>query len=189
MSTTHSIPEHSKEILQLLMRGYQFSRSDRSHAKQAPLYHVLTTRFDFFDRECTVWGYALVNDDGVIFIEDDERELSNEEKQTVVVLWLYVDLALEQGISWADLTRRPIAWRDFAWFQEGYGADYLTSVKITSLDDINALWTNMERKGLLVYRKDSQTVTLRDPAERIINKAIDIHKHFRQQEVSHGNHE
>ena len=47
----------------------------------------------------------------------------------------------------------------------------------------------MERKGLVVYRKDSQTVTLRDPAERIINKAIDIHKHFRQQEVSHGSHE
>lgn len=187
MSRQDTIPARSTDIIQRLMRGYQFSPSDRTDAKLAPLYHTLKEHYAFFERHFAIAGMVLCNDDGVILLENDEKELSTEEKQSVVVLWLFVDLSLERGDTWSNLVTRAISWRDLPWFQAGYGELYLSQVNIADLDDIANVWSSMQRKGLVAYRSGSDTVSLRAPAERIINKALDIQKHYRQQsEDAHG---
>ncbi len=181
MSHQAANPAHSTAIIQRLMRGYQFSPSDRTDTALAPLYHSLTSAYAFFERHFATAGMVLCNDDGVILLENDEKELSNEEKMSVVVLWLFVDLSLERGDTWSNLINRPVSWRDLPWLQTGYGEMYLSQVKITDLDHIADVWVSLQRKGLVTYRSENNTVTLRAPAERIINKALDIQKHYRQQ--------
>lgn len=165
------------------MRGYQFSPSDlRAGDDIARMYETLDRQFAWFHAHLAASGLNLIRDGGVILLEKDARELSKEERQTVVALFLLADLWLEQRRSSSDLFVLPVRWRDLPWFREGYGRDYLEQVGISDLDDLERLWEQLERRGMLTYHKTTMTLTLRDPAGRIIALARRVHQQLRADE-------
>jgi hypothetical protein len=164
-------PPHSTTIIKRLLSGYQFSASDQHHAELAGAYAALCKSATYFTHYFALADMHLCDDEGVFFIEKPSSELSEDEKQTIVIIYLLVDLTLEQGRSPAELYNSPIGWEKLDWFRDGYGYEYLTQVKISDLDDIHEQWKSMKRRGIVEYHPDSRVVTLRRPAERIVNMA------------------
>ncbi|MBP1466190.1 hypothetical protein EYB53_010780 [Candidatus Chloroploca sp. M-50] len=176
------VPPHSAEICQRLLRGYQFSRSDLSSGDLGPLYAELDDRFVWFQNHLAASGFSLVRDGEVMLLEKEQKELTNEERQTVVTLFLLSDLWLEQGGSYADLFSMPMRWFDLSWLRDGYGREYLAQVGIQDLDTIEDLWRRIARKGFVTYHPETRTLTLRDPAARILTMARRLHQHLRSAE-------
>lgn len=167
----------SQDICQRLLRGYQFSDSDLFAAGDAELYTLLDQRFEQFRSILAAVGYTLKREDNVIFLENEDKALSNEEKQTIVILFLLVDLWLERGKPYNDLFQLPAPWRDMDWFRDGYGREYLSQVGVEA-NDFNAiedLFRRIARKGMVEYDAETGTVMLRRPAERLLNMARRIH--------------
>lgn len=159
------------------MRGYQFSLSDSQEANEIDdLYNILHEHFAWFQAILAAVGFSLIRDSDVIFLADDQKDLSVEEQQTVVALFLLVDLWTERGKSYSQLFDTPIAWADLDWFRDGYGREYLLQVQITELQQIEVLWSRIKRKGLIDYQSDHRLIRLRRPAERIIVLARRIHQ-------------
>lgn len=179
-----SLPK-SQEICRKLLSGYQFSESDLASTATEELYVILDRHIDQFRHHLDVVGFALTRDDGVILLEKDDKVLSTEEKQTVVVLYLLVDLWLEKGKSFNDLFQLNIPWTELDWFRDGYGKEYLAQVGIGVRDDqaIEELFKRLQRKGIVNYNVDTRTVTLRRPAERLFNMARRIHQHIKPKET------
>ena len=123
-------------------------------------------------------GFTLSRDHSVIFLEKESKHLSQEEKQTMVVLFLLTDLWLEKGKSFGDLFQLSVPWSELDWFRDGYGREYLGQVGIESGDDgaLEHLFRRLSNKGLLEYSAESRTLTLRRPAERLINMARRLHR-------------
>jgi hypothetical protein len=169
-------PHRSADICQRLLRGYQFSPSDRSSDDLGDLYSVLDERFDWFQAHLAAVGFSLARDGDVILLEKEQKELTGEERQTIVVLFLLGDLWFEQGGSYHDLFSLPIRWADLDWLRDGYGRDYLAQIGIQELDAIEELWRRIARKGLVTYDVETRTLTLRDPAARILTMARRIHQ-------------
>lgn len=169
----------SAEICQRLLRGYQFSPSDQSLDDLSDLYTSLDTHFDWFQAHLAASGFSLVRDGGIMLLEKDDKALTEEEKQTVVVLFLLGDLWFEKGGNYQDLFSMPVPWRDLDWFRDGYGGEYLTQVKIEDLDDIERLWRSLNRKGLVSYRPETGALMLREPSARIFTLARRIHQRLR----------
>lgn len=168
------------------MSGYQFSESDLYDPATEELYTTLEQNFDQFQHYLEVVGFTLVRDDGVILLEKGDKVLSGEEKQTIVVLFLLVDLWLEKGKSYNDLFQLSIPWAELDWFRDGYGKEYLAQVGIGANDDmaIEDLFNKrLHRKGLVNYNIDARTVTLRKPAERLYNMARKIHQQMKPKET------
>jgi len=173
----------SQDICQKLLRGYQFSASDLSSSENSVLYTLLKKHFKQFQDVLAMIGYRLKEDNDVLLLENEHKALSNEEKQTVVVLFLLVDLWLEKGKPYPDLFQLSVPWRDLDWFRDGYGKEYLAQVGIEVADGgaIEKLFRRIARKGLLEYHTETSTLRLRDPAERILNEARHIHAQMQQQ--------
>ncbi len=172
-------PARSPEICQRLLRGYQFSASDQRLDELGALYAILDDHFAWFQEHLAASGFSLVRDGAVILLEKEQKELTGEEKQTIVVLFLLADLWFEQGGSYQDLFSMPIRWDTLGWLRDGYGRDYLLQVEIQSLDQIEELWRRLVRKGLLSYQPDTRTLTLREPAARILTIARRLHQQLR----------
>ncbi|MGE0083542.1 MAG: hypothetical protein AB7S75_03895 [Desulfococcaceae bacterium] len=115
-------------------------------------------------------------------MEKNDKSMSSEEKQTVVVLFLLTDLWMEKGRTFSDLFQLRISLTDQDWFRDGYGKEYLLQVDIKNISDIEDLFKKISRKGLADYFAESQTLTLRKPAERIINMARQIHLQIKKKE-------
>ena len=98
------------------------------------------------------------------------------------MLFLLGDLWFEQGGSYADLFSLPIRWADLDWLRDGYGRDYLAQAGLHDLDAIEELWRRIARKGLVTYDAETRTLTLRDPAARILTVARRIHQRLRAAE-------
>lgn len=146
------------------------------------MYEILNEQFAWFRAYFEAQGLRLLRDRSVILLEkEDTRELSKEERQAVVALFLLVDLWLEQQQSYSDLFALPIRWRDLAWFRDGYGREYLEQAGITEFDDLEGVWKRLDTRGLVTYRSDTMTVTLREPANRIIALARHVHHTLRAQ--------
>lgn len=177
-----SPPPKSADICQRLLRGYQFSPSDQAIDDLSVLYALLDEHFAWFQSHLAASGFTLVRDGGIILLEREQKGLTGEEQQAVVVLFLLGDLWFEKGGSYQDLFSLPIAWADLDWLRDGYSREYLTQVDISSIDDIERLWRGLSRKGLVSYRPESRTVTLRDPAARIFTLARRIHQRLRAAE-------
>ncbi len=174
-----SPPPKSADICQRLLRGYQFSPSDQSIDDLSDLYALLDEHFAWFQSHLAASGFTLVRDGGIILLQREQKDLTGEEKQAVVVLFLLGDLWFEKGGSYQDLFSMPVAWAELDWFRDGYSREYLIQVDIESIDDIERLWRTLSRKGLVNYRPDSRTVTLREPAARIFTLARRIHQRLR----------
>lgn len=172
-------PPQSAEICQRLLRGYQFSPSDQRHDDLAPLYAILDEQFAWFQQHLAASGFSLVRDGSVILLEKEQKELTSDEKQTVVVLFLLADLWFEQGGSYQDLFSLPIAWHTLGWLRDGYGRDYLAQVDISDTDAIEELWRRLVRKGLVTYHLETRTLTLREPAARVLTLARRLHQQLR----------
>ena len=166
-------PEETARIIQILLRGYQFSDSDLFKPGYDRWYNILDRHFDWFREHLRLSGFTLSRDHSVIFLEKENKLLSLEEKQAVVVLFLLTDLWLEKGKSFGDLFQLSVPWTELDWFRDGYGREYLGQVGIETGDDgtLEQLFRRLSNKGLLEYGADSRTLTLRRPAERIINMA------------------
>lgn len=175
-------PAKSAEICQRLLRGYQFSPSDQSLDDLSDLYTTLDTHFDWFQAHLAASGFSLVRDGGIVLLEKDDKALTDEEKQTVVVLFLLGDLWFEKGGNYHDLFSMPVPWTELDWFRDGYGGEYLAQVKFEGLDDIERLWRSLNRKGLVSYRPETRALTLREPATRIFTLARRIHQRLRKAE-------
>lgn len=117
----------------------------------------------------------------MIFLEKADKALSNEEKQTIVVLYLLADLWVENRKTYQDLFTIKIPWKTIDWFREGYGKEYLIQVGIESQDfaTIENLWSKLARKGLVNIDSQSSMITLRKPAERLLNQARRIHQQMK----------
>lgn len=178
------IPDFATEIIKRLYSGYQYSPSDADHREYAPHYQSLTTHRDYFVRYLAVADMQLSEEDGVFFIEKRSGDLTKEERQTIVVIYLFVDLFLEQGRTPGDMYTQLCNWEKLEWFRDGYGYEYLKQVGITTLDDIHDLWQSLIRRGIVDYNEERRLVTLRRPAERIVQMAL----RFRQQHYE-ANHE
>lgn len=177
-------PPKSADICQRLLRGYQFSPSDQAIDDLGDLYTLLDEHFAWFQAHLAASGFTLVRDGGIILLEREQKELTSEEKQAVAVLFLLGDLWFEQGGSYQDLFSMPIAWANLDWFRDGYSREYLIQVDIGASDDIERVWRTLGRKGLVIYRQETRTVTLREPAARIFNLARRIHQRLRAGEES-----
>ncbi|WP_129630829.1 condensin complex protein MksE [Candidatus Oscillochloris fontis] len=175
-------PPRSAEIFQRLLRGYQFSASDHASDDLGPLYTVLDDRFIWFQDHLAAMGFSLVRDSEVILLEKEQKEITNEERQIVVAIFLLSDLWLEQGGSYQDLFTMPIRWADLNWLRDGYGREYLAQVSLQDLDSLEDLWRRMVRKGFVTYNNETRTLTLRDPAARILTMARRIHQSLRSTE-------
>jgi hypothetical protein len=175
-------PPRSAEICQRLLRGYQFSPSDHSSDDLGPLYTVLDERFAWFQEQMGTMGFSLVHDGEVMLLEKEQKELTNEERQAVVALFLLGDLWLEQGGNYQDLFSMPIRWADLGWLRDGYGREYLAQSGLQDLDAIEELWRRIARKGLVAYDAETRTLTLRDPAARILTMARRLHQRLRAAE-------
>jgi hypothetical protein len=175
-------PPRSAEICQRLLRGYQFSPSDHASDDLGPLYAVLDERFAWFQEQLATMGFSLVRDGEVMLLEKEQKELTNEERQAVVALFLLGDLWLEQGCSYQDLFSMPIRWADLNWLRDGYGREYLAQAGLQDLDAIEDLWRRIARKGLVSYDAETRTLTLRDPAARILTMARRLHQRLRAAE-------
>ena len=175
------IPPRSAEICQRLLRGYQFSPSDQSSDDLSPLYDLLDERFAWFQAHLAATGFTLVRDGEIILLEKEQKELTKDEQQTVVALFLLADLWLEQGGSYQDLFSAPVRWAELDWQRDGYSREYLAQVGLDS-DALEDLWRRIARKGLLRYESESRTLTLRDPAARILTLARRLHQRLRAAE-------
>lgn len=173
------IPPRSAEICQRLMRGYQFSPSDQTSDDLGHLYTILDERFNWFQAHLEALGFSLMRDAEIILLEKEQKDLTHEERQTVVAVFLLSDLWLEQGGSYQDLFTIPIRWADLDWLRDGYGREYLAQVGFQDVDAIEDLWKRIARKGLLYYDADTRTITLRDPAARILTVARRLHQRLR----------
>ena len=162
----------------------QFSESDAFSAENSDLYETLYKNFNWFQNHLAAIGFSLQRDDGVIFLEKADKALSNEEKQTIVVLYLLADLWLEGGKAYYDLFTIKIPWKTVDWFREGYGREYLIQVGIENQDlaTIENLWSKLARKGLVEIDSQSGMITLRKPAERLLNLARRIQQHMKAKE-------
>lgn len=178
-------PPQNQEICQRLFRGYQFSPSDRDNRDLEPLYLSLQEHFVWFQEHLGDVGFILQRDDDIMFLEKEGKELGDEERQAVVVLYLLADLWYQKGRSYNDLYQLPIVWSELEWFRDGYGKEYLAQVKIADGDfeAIEDVFGKMARKGFVLYRANTSTVTLRKPADRIITMAVAIH---RQRQTANG---
>jgi len=177
-------PEETEKIIQLLLRGYQFSDSDRYRQGYDHWYAILDREFEWFRRHLSLSGFVLAREKDVIFLEKGNKLLSQEEKQSVVVLFLLADLWLEKGKSYADLYQMNIPWSEHDWFRDGYGREYLSQVGIErgNETDLESLFKRLANKGFLEYNADSQTLTLRNPCERLINMARQLHQQINPEE-------
>ncbi len=177
-------PKETEKIIQLLLRGYQFSGSDRYRQGYDTWYGILDREFDWFRTHLSLDGFVLMREKDVIFLEKGTKSLSQEEKQTVVVLFLLADLWLEKGKSYADLYQINIPWSDLDWFRDGYGREYLSQVGIERGNEValESLFKRLANKGFLEYNPDTQTLTLRNPSERLINMARHLHQHINADE-------
>ncbi|MBP8002398.1 MAG: hypothetical protein KA314_28645 [Chloroflexi bacterium] len=179
-------PDNCQEITSRLLRGYQFSESDRDSRDWAALYTTLKTNFTWFQIHLGYFGFSLQSDEDVFFLEKEGKVLSSEEKQTVVVLYLLADLWMEKGKTYGDLFELHIPWRDLDWFRDGYGREYLAQVGLEATDGISKiedLWQRLSNKGLVAYYPTTSTITLRRPAERLLNMARRIHNQLTAQET------
>lgn len=171
-------PEDTHKIIQILLRGYQFSDADLYKQSHDRLYTILDRHFEWFRDHLALSGFSLIREKQVIFLEKENKILTQEEKQAVVVLFLLTDLWLEKGKSYADLFQINIPWTEIDWFRDGYGREYLSQVGIE--DDNNSslelLFKRLANKGFLEYNADSRTLTLRRPSERLINMARQLHQ-------------
>lgn len=148
------------------------------------MYDILNEHFGWFRAYFEAQGLRLLRDgdESVILLEkDDTRVLSKEERQALVALFLLADLWLEQQHSYRDLFTLPVPWRRLAWFRDGYGREYLEQVEITEIDELESVWKRLDARGIVTYRPDTMTVTLREPANRIITLARHIHHTVRAQ--------
>lgn len=173
-------PPRSQDICQRLLRGYQFSSSDLQRPETAELYTVVNEQFAWFQSHLAAVGFTLQRDDGIILLQKDGKELSGEEQQTIVVLYLLADLWLEAGKSYRDLFQMPVAWTELDWFRDGYGKEYLAQVGIAAGDHdaIEEVLRKIARKGLVYYTVDTRMVMLRKPAERLYTLARAVHQHL-----------
>ncbi len=131
-------------------------------------------------------GFTLLKDDDVIFLEKENKVLNNEEKQTIVILFLLTDLWMEKGKAYNDLFVLYNPWTELDWFRDGYGKEYLHQVGLEENDlaIIEDIFKKLERKGIVSYRVDTQTILLRRPAERIINLARKIYNQMKAKDSS-----
>ncbi len=127
-------------------------------------------------------GFTLIRDDGVIFLEKEEKDLSKEEMQTIVILFLLVDLWMEKGKAYSDLFQVAVPWPELDWFRDGYGREYLAQVGIEDQDTIEEAFRKIAGKGLVEYNLVARKVRLRKPAERLITLARKIHKQIKTEE-------
>lgn len=177
-------PEDSQKIIQILLRGYQFSDTDLYKQGHDRLYTILDRHFEWFREHLSLSGFSLIREKQVIFLEKENKLLSQEEKQAVVVLFLLTDLWMEKGKSYADLFQVNIPWAELDWFRDGYGKEYLSQVGIESDSDssLELLFKRLANKGYLEYNADSRTLTLRRPSERLINMARQLHQQINANE-------
>ncbi len=166
-------PEETARIVQILLRGYQFSDNDLFKQDYDRWYNILDRHFDWFREHLRLSGFSLTRDHQVIFLEKENKLLSQEEKQAVVVLFLLTDLWLEKSKSYGDLFQLSIPWSELDWFRDGYGKEYLNQVGIDSDSDgaLEQLFRRLANKGFLEYNAEARTLTLRRPSERLINMA------------------
>ncbi len=178
------LPQETQKIIQSLLRGYQFSDSDLLRQGHDRLYAILDQRFDWFREHLALSGFTLCRENQVIFLEKENKILSQEEKQSVVVLFLLTDLWLEKGKSYADLFQLSIPWSELDWFRDGYGKEYLSQVGIDSDNDgaLEQLFKRLANKGFLEYNDEARCLTLRRPAERLINMARRLHQQIKARE-------
>jgi hypothetical protein len=169
------LPSRSADICQRLMRGYQFSPSDLSSDDLRAQYAILDQHFEWFKQHLEGSGFSLIRDGEIILLEKEQKELSNEERQTIVALFLLGDLWLEKGGSYQDLFTMPIRWAELDWQRDGYSRDYLIQAGLQDTDGIEELWRRMSRKGLVWHDAETRTITLRDPAGRILAMARRLH--------------
>lgn len=171
-------PEETRKIIQILLRGYQFSDSDLFKQGYDHCYNILDRHFDWFRDHLALSGFTLAREKQVIFLEKENKLLSQEEKQSVVALFLLTDLWLEKGKRYADLFQLNIPWSELDWFRDGYGKEYLSQVGIEGNDDstLEQLFKRLANKGFLEIDTDARTLTLRRPAERLINMARRMHQ-------------
>lgn len=179
------VPEETQKIIQILLRGYQFSDSDLFRPDFDRWYNILDRHFDWFRDHLALSGFSLAREKQVIFLEKENKVLSQEEKQTVVVLFLLTDLWLEKGKRYGDLFQSSIAWSELDWFRDGYGREYLSQVGIESSSDaaLEQLFRRLANKGVLEYNADARTLILRRPAERLINLARRMHQQITRDEI------
>ena len=171
-------PEETARIIQILLRGYQFSDADLFKPSYERWYNILDRHFNWFKEHLSLSGFTLSRDHSVIFLEKENKILSQEEKQAVVVLFLLTDLWLEKGKSFGDLFQLSVPWTELDWFRDGYGLEYLGQVGIEKGDDgaLEQLFRRLSNKGFIEYTAESRTLTLRRPAERLINMARRLHR-------------
>jgi len=174
-------PEETEKIIQTLLRGYQFSDSDLYKQGYDRFYSILDRDFEWFRTHLAFSGFTLEREKDVIFLEKGTKALSQEEKQTVVVLFLLTDLWLEKGKSYADLFQMNIPWTELDWFRDGYGREYLSQVGIERGNEnaLESLFRRLANKGFLEYNGEARTLTLRNPSERLINMARQLHQQIR----------
>lgn len=175
---TANAPADTQRIIQILLRGYQFSDSDLVKPEFDRCYTILDRHFDWFREHLALSGFTLIREKQVIFLEKENKVLSQEEKQAVVALFLLTDLWLEKGKSFGDLFQLNIPWSELDWFRDGYGKEYLDQVGIESGNDaaLEQLFRRLANKGFLEYNDDARALTLRRPAERLINMARRVHQ-------------
>jgi hypothetical protein len=178
-------PAETQRIIQILLRGYQFSDSDLMRPDYDRWYTILDRHFDWFQEHLALSGFSLVREKQVIFLEKENKVLSQEEKQAVVVLFLLTDLWLEKGKTYGDLFQASVAWGELDWFRDGYGREYLAQVGIEDGNDaaIEQLFRRLAGKGLMEINPEARTLTLRRPAERLINLARRIHQQINRQDT------
>jgi hypothetical protein len=171
-------PEETQRIVQTLLRGYQFSDADLFKAGFERWYTILEQHFEWFRDHLALSGFALTREQQVIFLEKENKLLSQEEKQAVVTLFLLTDLWLEKGKRYADLFQVSVPWAELDWFRDGYGREYLSQVGIDDGDDgaLEQLFRRLANKGFMEIDIEARTLTLRRPAERVINMARRLHQ-------------
>jgi hypothetical protein len=177
-------PEDTQKIIQVLLRGYQFSDSDLFKPGYDRWYAILDRRFDWFREHLALSGFTLSRENQVIFLEKENKVLSQEEKQAVVALFLLADLWMEKGKSYGDLFQLSVPWTELDWFRDGYGKEYLDQVGIEGGNDgaLEQLFRRLANKGFLEYNDDARALTLRRPAERLINMARRLHQQINAEE-------
>jgi hypothetical protein len=181
-----NVPEETPRIIQILLRGYQFSDSDLLRPDYDRWYTILDRHYDWFRDHLALSGFSLARERQVIFLEKENKLLSQEEKQSVVVLFLLTDLWLEKGKSYGDLFQASVAWGELDWFRDGYGREYLNQVGIEDGNDaaLEQLFRRLAGKGLMEINMDARTLTLRRPAERLINLARRMHQQITQDDTA-----
>jgi hypothetical protein len=181
-----NVPEETPRIIQILLRGYQFSDSDLLRPDYDRWYTILDRHYDWFRDHLALSGFSLARERQVIFLEKENKLLSQEEKQSVVVLFLLTDLWLEKGKNYGDLFQAGVAWNELDWFRDGYGREYLNQVGIEDSNDaaLEQLFRRLAGKGLMEINMDARTLTLRRPAERLINLARRMHQQITQDDTA-----